>query len=129
MPERGAHAVEVALDRDVVGSDLLAVGIEKHNVGLADRSTDDIGALRRSDDRVGDFGIGDQHILHIARQVDDHGLTDAECQKARFDGRADRRRRHRIFIGLGRDDGHERSERQRRDGRQQQGAGRHGSHR
>ena len=34
-----------------------------------------------------------------------------------------------ILIGLGRDDGQQRSERQRGDGRQQQGAGRHGSHR
>ena len=36
--QRGAHAVEVALDRDVIGRDLLAVGIEKHDVGLADRA-------------------------------------------------------------------------------------------
>ena len=33
------------------------------------------------------------------------------------------------FVGLGRDDGQQRSERQRGDGRQQQGARRYGSHR
>ena len=37
LPQRGAHAVEIALDRDVIGRDLLAGGIEEHDVGLADR--------------------------------------------------------------------------------------------
>src|SRR5204863_6983723 len=55
LPQRGAHAVEVTLDRDVVGSDLLAVGIEKHDVGLADRTADDIGALRGTNDGIGDL--------------------------------------------------------------------------
>ena len=36
LPERGAHAIQIALDRDVIGRDLLAVGIEKHHIGLAD---------------------------------------------------------------------------------------------
>ena len=129
LPERGAHAVEVALDRDVVGSDLLAVGIEEHDVGLADRGADDIGALRRANDGVGDLGIGDQHILHVARQVDDHGFADAERRKRVLtpgrwptsspDLYRTRPRRRR----------NSGSERQRGDGRQQQGAGRHGSHR
>ena len=82
--QRGAHAVEVALDRDVIGGDLLAGGIEEHDVGLADRGADDVGALRRTDHRIGDLGIGDQHVLDVARQVDDDGLADAERQEARI---------------------------------------------
>ena len=81
MPQRGAHAVEIALDRDVIGRDLLAGGIEEHHVGLADRGADDIGALRRAHHRVRDLGIGDQHILDLARQIDDHGFADAERQE------------------------------------------------
>ena len=85
LPERRADAVEVALDRDVVGGDLLAVGVEEHDVGLADRGADDVGALRRADHGVGDLGIGDQHVLGFARQVDDDGLADAERKEARPD--------------------------------------------
>jgi hypothetical protein len=72
--------------------------------------------------------VGDQHILHVAWQVDDHGLADAERQEAHLD-RADGGGRHGILVGLGRDDGQQRSERQRGGGRQQQGARRYGSHR
>ena len=82
--QRGAHAVEVALDRDVVGGDLLARGIEEHDVGLADRGADDVGALRRADHGVGDLGIGDQHILDVARQVDHDRFADAERKEARI---------------------------------------------
>ena len=84
LPERGAHAVEVALDGDVIGGDLLAGGIEEHDVGLADRRADDVGALRRADDGVGDLRIGDQHVLDVARQVEHDGLSDAERQEARI---------------------------------------------
>ncbi|MGY4484899.1 hypothetical protein ACVWWR_004090 [Bradyrhizobium sp. LM3.2] len=76
--QRGAHAVEVALDRDVIGRDLLAGGIEEHDVGLADRGADDVGALRRANDRIGDLGISDQHVLDVARQVDHDRLADAQ---------------------------------------------------
>ena len=115
--QRGAHAVEVTLDRDVVGSDLLAVGIEKHDVGLADRAADDIGALRGTNDGIGDLRVGDQHVLDVAWQVDDHGLADAERQEAHLD-RTDGRCRNRILLGLGCDDRQQRSERQRGGGRQ-----------
>ena len=81
--QRGAHAVEVARDRDVVGRDLLAGGIEEDDVGLADRGADDVGALRRADHGVGDLRIGDQHILDVARQVDHDRFADAERQEAR----------------------------------------------
>ena len=85
LPQRCADAVEVALDRDVVGGDLLAVAVEEHDVGLADVAADDIGALRRADHGVGDLGIGDQHVLGLARQVDDHGFAGAERKEARLD--------------------------------------------
>ena len=115
--QRGAHAVEITFDRDVVGSDLLAIAIEKHHVGLAYRAADDVGPLRGANDGIGDLRIGDQHILHVARQVDDHGLADAERQEAHLD-RADGGGRYRILLGFGCDDGQQRSERQRGRGRQ-----------
>ena len=82
--QRGAYAVKVALDGDVVGGDLLARGIEEHDVGLADRGADDVGALRGADDGVCDLGIGDQHILDVARQVDHDRFADAERKEARI---------------------------------------------
>ena len=126
--QRGAHAVEVALDRDVVGGDLLARGIEEYDVGLADRGADDVGALRRTHHGVGDLGIGDQHILDVARQVDHDRLADAERQEARV---------HLAVGGNGRRDAivarhhgrQRRIERQRCDGRKRQGADQKGPHR
>ena len=81
--QRGAYAVEVALDRDVIGRNLLACGIEENDVGLADRGADDIGALGGADDGVGDLRIGDQHVLDLARQVDHDGFADPERKKTR----------------------------------------------
>ena len=80
--QRGANTIEIALDRDVIGRDLLSLGVEEHDVGLPHGLADDIGALRRADHRVGNLGIGDQHILDVARQVDDHRFADAEREKA-----------------------------------------------
>ena len=101
--QRGAHAVEIARDRDVVGGDLLAGGIEEHDIGLADGGADDVGALRRTHDGVGDLGIGDQHILDVARQVDDDRLADAERQEARvhlaIGARRRRARRRAAIVG------------------------------
>ena len=82
--QRGAHAIEVARDRDVIGRDLLARRIEEHDVGLADGRADDIGALGGADDGVGDLGIGNQHILDVARQVDHDGFADPERNRARI---------------------------------------------
>ncbi len=123
--ERGAQAVEVALDGDVVGGDLLAGGIEEHDVGLADRGADDVGALRRADDGIGDLGIRHQHVLDVARQVDDHGFADAEREKARV---------HLAVMGNRRRDAivarqHRRQslvQHHRRDSRERQGADREG---
>ena len=56
---------------------------KKIDVGLADRDADDVGAARRADDRVGDLGIGDQHVLDVARQVDHDRFADAERHEAR----------------------------------------------
>ncbi len=87
--ERGAHAVEVARDRDVEAGDLLAVGVEEKDVGLPDGDADHVDAARRADHRVGDLGIGDQHVLDVGRQVDGDRLADAERNEAR--GRLARR--------------------------------------
>jgi len=79
-----AHAIEIALHRDVIGTDLLALGVEEHDIGLSDADADDESALRRADDGIGDLGIGDQHVLGLARQVDDDGLADAQRHEARL---------------------------------------------
>ena len=63
--ERRAHAIEVTRHGNIKASDLLAVGIEEKNVGLPDRDTDHVGAPRRTDDGVGDLGIGNQHVLDV----------------------------------------------------------------
>ena len=83
LPDRGAKPVEVAGDGDVEPDDLLAAVVEEEHVGLSDRRADDVGAPRRADHRIGDLRIGDQHVLHVARQVDDHRLADAERHEAR----------------------------------------------
>ena len=62
---------------------LLAGAVEEDDVGLADGGVDDVGALRRAHDGVGDLRVGHQHVLDVARQVDDHGLADAERQEPR----------------------------------------------
>ncbi|MEY9277835.1 hypothetical protein ABIE90_007732 [Bradyrhizobium diazoefficiens] len=119
--QRGAHAVEVALDRDVIGRDLLAGGIEEHDVGLPDRGADDVGALRRADHRIGDLGVGDQHILDVARKVDHDGLADAEREEARVHLAVGRDRRCGAVVG-GDHGGQCRVEHQREGGRKRQGA-------
>ena len=81
--ERGAHAVEIAGDRDVETGDLLAVGVEEEDVGLPDRDADHVDAARGADDRIGDLGIGDQHILDVGRQIDRDRLADAERNESR----------------------------------------------
>ena len=63
--------------------DLPAFGVEEEDVGLADRDADQVGAPRRAHDRVGDLGIGDQHVLDVARQVDHDRLADAERDELR----------------------------------------------
>ena len=80
--QRGAHAIEVAGDGDVIGRDLLARRIKEHDVGLADGCADDIGALGGADDGVGDLRIGNQHILDVARQVEHDGFADPERNRS-----------------------------------------------
>ena len=84
LPERGTHAVEIALDRDVVGRDLPALGIEEHDIGLSDGPADDVGALGGVHHGIGDLRIRDQHVLDVAREVDHDGFADAEREKARL---------------------------------------------
>ena len=59
---------------DVVADDLVALGIEEEHAGLPDRHADQIGAAGRADDRIGDLGIGHQHVLDVARHVDDRPI-------------------------------------------------------
>ena len=83
--DRRADAVEIARDGDVEAGRSACLGIEEEHVGLADRDADDVGAARGAHDGVGDLGIGDQHILDVARQVDDDRLADAERHRVRSD--------------------------------------------
>ena len=98
--ERRADAVEVARHRDIEADDLLAVGIEEEHVGLADRDADDVGAARGADDRVGDLRVGHQHVLDVARQVDDHRSCRCRaarsCEPASLADDLDRRCRRRL---------------------------------
>src|SRR3979490_1337073 len=82
LPESRTHAVEIARHPDVEAPQLAAVGIEKEYAGLANRNADQIGAPRRADYRIGDPGIGHEHILDVRRQVDDDRLADAERHEA-----------------------------------------------
>ncbi len=79
-----ADAVEIALDRDVESADLAAFGVEEEDVGLAHGRPDDEGTPSRADDRVGNLGVGDQHVLDVARQLDHHRLSDPERNEARI---------------------------------------------
>ena len=85
LPDRRADAVEIARDRNVEAGHLLALGVEEENVGLAELDADDVGASRRADDGVGDLRIGDQHVLDVARQIDDDRFADAERHGVRAD--------------------------------------------
>ena len=97
--QRRADAIEVALDGNVIGRDLVAVGVEEHDIGLADRGADDVGALRRADHGVGDLGVGDQHVLGFARQIHHGGLADAE-RKVAGSHRAERAGHERGVLGF-----------------------------
>ena len=81
--ERRANAIEIARHRDVEGHQLLAFGVEEIDVGLSDLDADDVGAPRGANDRVGDLGIGHQHVLDVAGQVDDDALAHAERDELR----------------------------------------------
>ncbi len=126
--QRGAHAVEVALDGDVIGRDLLACGIEEHDVGLTDRRADDVGALRRAYDSVRNLRVRNQHILDVARQIDHDRLADAERKKARVHLSIGGDRRDGLIVARhGRDQG--RIECHRGGGRKRQGADQKTPHR
>ena len=100
---------------------MLARGIEEYDVGLTYRRADDIGALRGADDGVGNFGIRDQHILDVARQVDHEGFADAQRKKARIHRAiGGQRRRDPVVAREERRQG--RIDRQRGDGRKRHGA-------
>ena len=70
--ERRAHAIEVTRHGNIKSSDLLTVGIEKENARLPDRDTDHVDPPRRPDHRVGNLGIGNEHVLDIGGKVDCH---------------------------------------------------------
>ena len=83
MLDGRAQPVEIAGDCDVKAGDLTPLGVEEIDAGLSDGSADDIGAARGADHRVGDLRIRDQHILDIARQIDDHRFAHTERHELR----------------------------------------------
>src|ERR1700728_3459409 len=96
LTDRRADAVEIAGDGDVEAGHLPAFDVEEEHIGLPDLAADNVGAARGADHGVGDGGIGDQHVLDIARQVDDDRLADAERDRAR----PEIARRNRDCLGL-----------------------------
>jgi len=79
-----ADAVEVARDRNIETGDLLALGVEEIHVGLA---TELPMMNARRDDRTtafGDLRIGDQHVLDVARQIDNDRFTDPKGHRLRL---------------------------------------------
>jgi hypothetical protein len=100
--KHGAQAVQIARHRDVKPGELATLRIEEIDAGLAARDADQVGAPRRADDRIGDLGIGHQHVLDVARQVDHHRLADAERHERRpVLARRDLRKRPRVGAGVG----------------------------
>ena len=100
--ECGAHAIQVARHGDVEAGDLPAVGIEEEDIGLPDLDADHVNAARGADHRIGDIGIGHQHVLDVGRQVDGDRFADTEPDGAR--GRFARRNldHRRVRVGTGR---------------------------
>jgi hypothetical protein len=49
---------------------------------LSDRDADHVDAARGADHRVGNLGIGDQHVLDVGRQVNGDRFADAERNEA-----------------------------------------------
>ena len=91
--DRAFEDADVAFDLHFQRQDLLAVGVEEEDVGLADLLADDIGASGRPDHRVGGFGIGDQHVGGRPRQFDDERFRQTELdllRRAPGDARVDR---------------------------------------
>ena len=76
--ERGAHAVEIAGDRDIEPRNLLAVGVKEENIGLTHRNADHVDAPRGSNDRIRDFGVCDQYVFDVCRQVDGDRFANSE---------------------------------------------------
>ncbi len=87
LVDRLADAVEVARNGDIKSGDLLAFGIEEVHVGLSDRAADDEDAARGAHDGVGDLGIGHQHILDVARQIDHDRFADRQAPSAAIHNR------------------------------------------
>ena len=66
------EAGDVALDLEIEADDLLAVGAEDEDVRLADRLAEEIDAARRAGHGIGHLRVGDENIMRIGRQIDDH---------------------------------------------------------
>ena len=75
------NAIEIALDRYIECGDLPAFCVEKENVGLPDRDADHVNAAGRTNDRVGDLGIGDQYVLDVCGQIYGDGFANPEWNK------------------------------------------------
>src|SRR5712691_105050 len=68
--ERRAQSVEIARHCHVETGNLLPLGVEEIDAGLARLDPDEVGAARGADDRVGAGGIAHEHVLDVARPVD-----------------------------------------------------------
>ena len=124
--ERFLQRTQVALNPQIKIQDELAISVKEESIGLPDRNTEQIGPARRPDHGLDDFGIGDEDIDSIDRQID-HGRL-AQRQKQALGNRTIARFAdidlHRIAaLAAGRLRQRGRSHRQ--SGEQEQGADHH----
>ncbi len=70
----------IALDCHVQADDLLPMGSEDEDVGLADSLAEKIDTTGSPRHRVSHAWVGDQNVVGVGRQIDNQGLVEAELQ-------------------------------------------------
>ena len=68
----------VALDDEIETDDLLAVRTKDEDIRLAHALAEQIDAPRCARDSIGNGRVGDQDIISVGGQIDDHRLVEAE---------------------------------------------------
>ncbi len=78
----GLQSGNVAFDLEVEAHDLLPIGAEDEDIGLADRLAEEIDAARGARHGIGHLRIGNENIMRIRRQVDHQRLVEPKFQRA-----------------------------------------------
>ena len=71
------------VDFDVIAGHLIAVAIEKDDVGGPFVDCNDVSTSRRADHGIGYLRFSNQHILDVSWKIDDDRFADAEPNHAR----------------------------------------------